>query len=60
MIGGKIVHQDEHAITVGGKWGYIDMLGNMIIHPQYDRAWEVKNGKAQVELDNKRFQIEIK
>jgi hypothetical protein len=58
-IGGKTVSEDEHTITIGGKWGNFDTLGNVIVSPQYDRAWGVKEGKALIEKNNKRYTIDV-
>jgi hypothetical protein len=59
-IGGKSIIEDEHSINVGGKWGYINKSGKLVIQPIYDRAWSVKDGKAFVEKNKEKFQIDIK
>lgn len=59
-IGGKSQIEDEHSINVGGKWGYINKSGKLVVQPIYDRAWSVKDGKAFVEKNKEKFQIDIK
>ena len=36
------------AVKVGGKWGFVDSNGNMIIEPQYEGARSFSNGKAAI------------
>lgn len=31
-----------------GKFGFIDHLGHFVINPQYDNAWDFKNGLAKI------------
>jgi len=31
-----------------GKFGFIDHSGHFVINPQYDNAWDFKNGFAKV------------
>jgi len=38
---------------VQGKWGYIDPMGQMIIHPRFSGAQNFSEGLAAVELDGK-------
>lgn len=36
----------------GGKWGYLDILGNIVIKPEYDDVYAFKDGVAQVTKNN--------
>ena len=40
-------------VSVGGKYGYIDKDGNMVIEPQFDGADGFENGLARVLIDGK-------
>ena len=42
---------------VNGKYGYIDPTGNMVVEPQFDRAWAFYEGLAVVEMNEKRGYI---
>ncbi|MBL7923926.1 MAG: WG repeat-containing protein, partial [Bacteroidia bacterium] len=44
-------------VKTGGKWGYIDPNGKMVIDAKYDYAGMFVEGKAQVKLDDKEFYI---
>ena len=35
-------------VTVGGKTGYIDQSGKLIINPQWDEAFQFQEGRAMV------------
>ena len=37
----------------GGKWGYIDKIGKMVIPPQYDLAYQHVDGLAAVKIGGK-------
>ena len=43
----------KQTMIVGGKWGYIDTKGNIVIPLQYEYAEPFKDGKAKVTLDGK-------
>lgn len=45
------------AVSTGGKYGYIDTQGVLVIMPMYDSADDFSEGLAQVTLDNKRGYI---
>lgn len=36
------------AVSLGGKWGYINTLGEIVVKPQFSFASQYKNGKAYV------------
>ena len=38
---------------VGGKWGYINTKGELVIEVKYIKAMPFKNGKAEVMAKNK-------
>jgi hypothetical protein len=40
-----------------GKWGYIDLLGNIVIDAQFDDAGSFSQGLAPARKDNKNFYI---
>ena len=43
---------------LGGKYGFIDRTGKMVINPQFEIAWNFsKEGLAMVMLGGKGFQI---
>jgi hypothetical protein len=35
-------------VEVGGKWGFIDKAGKMVIPPKYNGAWKFSEGLAAV------------
>ncbi|HEY0099291.1 MAG TPA: WG repeat-containing protein, partial [Pyrinomonadaceae bacterium] len=41
-----------------GKWGYIDRTGKMVVAPQYDVAWEFREGLAYVKAGAQRGLID--
>ena len=41
------------AVSIDGKWGFIDATGKRIIEPQYDDARSFSNGVAAVKSGNK-------
>jgi hypothetical protein len=59
-IGGKNIVEDEHSINVGGKWGYINKSGKLVVPPIYDRVRSVKEGKAEVKKDGEWKIIDLK
>ncbi|MFC6997516.1 WG repeat-containing protein [Rufibacter roseus] len=40
------------AIKQGGKWGYIDSVGNLILEPQFLNAGDFNEGLAKVEVES--------
>jgi hypothetical protein len=46
------------AVSVGGKWGYIDMNQQMAVSPAYDSAGAFRNGYAEVSVGENREIIE--
>lgn len=40
------------AVQVGGKWGFINKAGEMVIEPQYEEARSFSNGFAAVKYDD--------
>lgn len=47
-------------VSQGGKWGYIDKSGSLVIKPQYDMAWDFSEGLASVQVGMKRGYIDDK
>lgn len=41
------------AVKTGGKWGYLDTCGNVLVPPRYDEADLLSNGSARVRLGDK-------
>ncbi len=41
----------NHMDAKGGKWGYLDNKGNIVVEAQYESAGEFKDGVAQVTKD---------
>src|SRR5712672_1819545 len=39
-----------YPVVVGGRWGYIDKSGNMVINPQFEKAGAFAFGMAEVRL----------
>ncbi len=40
------------------KWGYINATGEMVIKPQFDSAGDFRSGKAEVQLNGKKYFID--
>ncbi|MGL4567916.1 MAG: WG repeat-containing protein [Fusobacteriaceae bacterium] len=40
-------------VEIGGKYGFIDKSGNLVIPAKFDKAWEFSDGLANVEIDGK-------
>jgi len=59
-IGGKSVVEYEHTKNIGGKWGFINKSGKLVVPLIYDQAWSVKDGKALVEKNKEKITIDIK
>ncbi len=47
------------AVSLGGRWGYIDTHGCEVVALRYDDAFEYKNGRARVVLNGRPFEIDI-
>lgn len=43
---------------MGGKWGFIDKTGSMVIPAKYDDAWIFHNGKVKVTFNGREFKID--
>ena len=41
-----------------GKWGYINREGDVVIEPLYSLANDFTDGRAEVEMNGKRFYID--
>ncbi|SJZ75262.1 WG repeat-containing protein [Sediminibacterium ginsengisoli] len=54
-IGGE--YAEEEGVT-GGKWGYINARGKIIIPPQFDSADYFENGRAGVSKNGRSFYID--
>ena len=50
---------DEHSTIKGGKWGYLDKTGKLIIPMQYQSAQPFIDGKATVSQNEKTFTIDL-
>ena len=40
-------------VKIGGKYGYINKAGEIVINPQFDDAWSFSEGLARVEIGDK-------
>jgi len=40
-------------IMQGGKYGYIDRTGKVVITPQFDGAWKFSDGMALVKISDR-------
>ena len=47
-------------VKLYGKWGYLNRKGDVVIPMIYDDAGNFNNGRAEVQLDNERFYIDVK
>ena len=56
--GCKVESDGEHSRHVGGKWGYVDRDGKLVIPAQYDEAGSFEDGKAEVVLAGKTSTID--
>jgi len=43
---------------IGGKWGYVDKTGKIVVPCKYQKAGKFKQGKAEVELNDQIFKID--
>jgi hypothetical protein len=59
-VGGQLILEHEIYFIKGGKWGFINKSGKLVVPLIYDRAWSVENGKALVEKNKERISIDIK
>lgn len=46
-------HENLAVVKIGGKWGYIDKSGTIVIPGQFDMAKKFTNGLAAVIIENK-------
>ena len=54
------LYQGFHIVHLDGKRGYVDAIGNELISPRYDRAWEFgkeHTGLAKVRLGGRDFYV---
>lgn len=58
LVGGERVYRDNGIDLEGAKWGYIDRDSNMVIEPRFESAGFFEDGRAEVELDGERFEID--
>ena len=48
-LGCQFVRNGEHDEVIGGKWGFINIKGDLLIPFKYDNVSDFKDGKAKVE-----------
>ncbi len=53
----KEVRDDEYKRVEGGKWGYINKAGEIVVYPEYDKAGSFKDGQAEVSKGQKKYLI---
>jgi len=53
----KEVRHDEYKRIEGGKWGYINKSGEIVVDPEYDKAGSFKDGQAEVSKGQKKYLI---
>ena len=53
----KEVRHDEYKRIEGGKWGYINKFGEIVVDPEYDKAGSFKDGQAEVSKGQKKYLI---
>jgi hypothetical protein len=46
--GCKKVPQGEYHRLEGGKWGYINKTGDIVLNPEYDKAGSFIDGQTEV------------
>jgi hypothetical protein len=46
----KEVREAEHAAMVGGKWGFINTRGALVIPLQFEDATSFENGRSKVRV----------
>lgn len=61
-VGGKMENWDEeHSTWNGGRWGFINKKGQIVIKPKYANAYNFDNGHCEVwTQDNKHILIDKK
>ncbi len=47
----------EHSVLVGGKWGYIDHAGKVVVPLEYDGATTFEDGKGTVTLNGATLEV---
>jgi hypothetical protein len=60
-VGGKTAYDKEYAmdyVCKGGKWGYVDSLGTVVIPVKYDNADDFHDGFSSVEQNKKKALID--
>src|SRR5262249_33251803 len=50
--------RDLYPAKQGGKWGYIDRAGRIVIPPQFDYAWDFSDGLGPVEVGLKKGYVD--
>ncbi len=58
MCGCKEDPEGEYRSVKGGKWGYINKQGKIVIPAQFEEAGDFENGKAEVKFNSKRVFID--
>jgi hypothetical protein len=58
LTGAAGAAEELYPIVQGGKWGYMDKAGKVVIQPQYDNAWDFSEGLAAVEVNQLRGYID--
>jgi hypothetical protein len=53
-------YEQLYPVLQEGKWGYIDIDGNMVIEPRFDEAYEFSEGLAGVNINGKYGYIDDK
>ena len=50
---GMMFSEGMVAVRTGGKWGFIDTLGNLVVEPKFDETKIFNEGRAPVRIKNK-------
>jgi hypothetical protein len=58
--GCKEIKDGEHSRMVGGKWGYIDKSGKVVVNAIYNRVGKFEGSKARVEDESGSYYIDKK
>ncbi len=56
----RMFSEDLAAVKKGGKWGYVNKAGEMVVEPRFDRAWSFSGGKARVEVGSRTLLIDTR